>query len=93
MSFNICNILLEDFQQKQPVLVCDSAEADGGRNALPKGVGGATLERVLQQTNALGTLSSLPTGWIFFGGISSLLISMMSVRNRITLVKLDNSSK
>ena len=37
MSFNICNILLEDFQQKQPVLVCDSAEADGRRTALSKG--------------------------------------------------------
>lgn len=72
MSFNICNILLEDFQQKQPVLVCDSAEADGRRSALSKG--GSTLERALQQTNALGTLSSLPD-WVDFLWWNQLLVN------------------
>lgn len=46
MSFNICNILLEAFQQKQPVLVCDSAEADGRRSALSTGGGARTQEGV-----------------------------------------------
>lgn len=54
---------------------------------------GSHQEAHTPEANALRTLGSLRTGWIFFGAMSSLQISMINVRNRTTLVKLKDSSK